>query len=73
MYSYIHIYECIINTIVHVLYSDLSFEKGHLTQNNLGEMFITLAAKRRRKGMVIILCVCVSVCLFAKIWENYKH
>ena len=23
---------------------------------------ITLAAKRRRKGMVIILCVCVSVC-----------
>ena len=24
---------------------------------------ITLAAKRRQKGMVIILCVCVCVCL----------
>ena len=36
---------------------------------------ITLAAKRRRKGMVIILCVCVclSVCLFANFWENYEH
>ena len=26
-------------------------------------MLITLAAKRRQKGMVIILCVCVSVCV----------
>ena len=25
-------------------------------------MIITLAVKRRRKGMVIILCVCLSVC-----------
>ena len=32
---------------------------------------ITLAAKRRRKGMVIILCVCV--CVFAQFSENYEH
>ena len=32
-------------------------------------LIITLAANRRRKGMVIILCVCV----FAKFWKNYEH
>ena len=38
---------------------------------NVHYSVITLAAKHRQKGMLIILCVCV--CVFAKVWENYEH
>ena len=34
---------------------------------------ITLVAKRRQEGMVIMLCVHVCVCLFTNVWENNEH
>ena len=40
---------------------------SHQLDKAYKELLITLAVKRRRKGIVIILCV------FAKFWENYEH
>ena len=61
LYVHVHVYThtvvCII-IIIHNMYCMI---------------IITLTVKCRRYGNHHIVCLCLSVCVFAKFWENYKH